>query len=92
MSHHLKKPAPISPRERREEKQIRFMASQIKDQAALDSFLAGSEPAMREAMLERITPFLSFIPAEEVDSRSLDCPDCGMFRGTVIAHKCFPPK
>lgn len=81
----IKKPSSLSPRERREAKQIRCMSGLIKDQAMLDKLLEGSDPAMRAAMLERIEPFLTFTPKELVTP---DCPHCGLRKGSAIDHEC----
>lgn len=84
MAHNFKRPASINPRERREEKQISFMASLIRHQEALDTLLAGSPPEMRAAMLARLLPYLEFIPVELI----ADCPHCGLQRGAAVQHEC----
>jgi hypothetical protein len=66
MSHKLKASKAISPRQRREEAQVRYMAGLIKDQAALDQLLSGANAEIRAAMIERLLPRLSFVPAELV--------------------------
>ena len=81
----LKRPVSISPAERRQERQIKLMAMHIPDQAALELLLMGSSPDMRAAMLEKVRPYLPFTPEEEVN---LDCPACGMKRGSILAHEC----
>ena len=82
----IKKPSSLSPRQRRETKQIACMAGLIKNQAMLDKLLDGAGPVMREAMLERVKPHLRFAPKEEVTA---DCPLCGLRRGTAISHQCL---
>ncbi len=82
----FKRPVSIDPEERRDERQIKVMAMQIRDQAMLDKLLDGTAPVMREAMLKRLLPYLPFFPKEEVTA---DCPECGMRRGSVIAHECL---
>jgi hypothetical protein len=81
----IKKPSNLSPRMRREAKQINCMAGLIKDQTMLDKLLENSTPAMRAAMLERIGHLLPFVPLEQVTP---DCPHCGMRKGSVIDHEC----
>jgi hypothetical protein len=85
MSHNFKPPASIDPQDRRDDRMVKVMATQILDQAMLDKLLAGSTGEMREAMLERLIPYLGFTPNPLVSS---DCPACGMRRGSVIAHAC----
>lgn len=80
----FKQPVSIRPEERRTDRQVDFMASLL-DQADLDVLLADAPPATRAAMLDRLRPHLSFVPAEEVTA---DCPQCGLRRGSVIAHEC----
>lgn len=79
-----KQPPALDPRERRDEKQIQFMAGCIRDQAELDVLLTESKPDLRAAMLERLRPYLRFEP----ETVTADCPRCGLRRGTVIAHEC----
>jgi len=88
MSHRWKSPRHIDPQVRRDERQIKVMALQIHDQATLDKLLEGSSRQMREMMLERIAPYLSFVPDVEKD---LDCLQCGRKGGAVIAHECMLP-
>jgi len=85
MSHNFKRPASIDPVERRAEKEIRDMAEEIADQEMLDKLLEGATRAMREALLARIGPYLSFVPDVAMD---LDCPQCGRKGGAVISHEC----
>ncbi len=92
MSHNYKAPQSIDPQERRDEKQIRCMAS-VLQQHSLDVLLEGARPDMRAAMLERLLPHLKFVPAELLvidiePPASADCPHCGLRRGTVTAHDC----
>ena len=61
------------------------MAMQVTDQATLDNLLAGAQPFVREAMLERLLPYLPFVPREY---ETPDCPHCGLERGSAIAHSC----
>ena len=82
----IRKPASLSPKRRAEEKQIGFMASMIEDQAMLDKFLEGSTGEMREALLARVTPHLTFTPALEI---APDCPNCGLRKGSAINHECL---
>lgn len=86
MSHNFKRPTSIDAQERRDERQIKLMAFQIRDQAMLDKLLEGASPAMRAAMIERLMPYLPFCPKGYV---TLDCPECGMKRGSVIPHVCI---
>lgn len=86
MSHNFKRPISIHPQERRDGRQIDFMASLIKGQKELDVLLADAPPATRAAMLDRLRPHLSFVPAQDVTP---DCPQCGLRRGSVIAHDCL---
>ncbi len=84
MSHNFKRPSSIDPQERREERDIALYAMAIENQDELDKLLADSSPAMREAMLERLTPHLRFVP-----DPTADCPGCGLRRGSVISHQCL---
>jgi len=86
LSHKFRAPASIHPQERRDNRMVDLMALQIQDQAQLDKLLEGASPAMREAMLERVTPYLDFTP-ETVATK--DCPNCGLRRGSVIDHECL---
>ena len=86
MSHNFKAPASIDPAERRAERQVNFMAANgVRRQADLDKLLEGAAPAMRDAMIERIRPMLSFEPEATVTE---DCPNCGLRRGSVMDHAC----
>jgi hypothetical protein len=84
----------VSPDKRSDEQKIRVMASTIRDQETLNTLLQGSTGAKRLAMIERLLPYLPFIPEEIAHSRNYaaidigDCPYCGMRRGAVIPHAC----
>jgi hypothetical protein len=69
------------------ENEIRRQAALMRDQADLDQFLDGADPAMRTAMIEFLRPFLSFEPIDTLEP-SADCPRCGLRRGSVIEHEC----
>lgn len=85
MSHNFRAPASIDPQARRDERRIELMATYgIPDQAALDKLLDGTAPAMRTALIERLTPYLMFAPETAV----ADCPNCGLRRGSAIDHAC----
>ena len=79
----------LHPQDRRNERELRIMASAIYTQEMLDKLLAGSAPDMRQAMIERLRPHLRFTPAAE-DIEVKDCPHCGFRRGTVVPHECDP--
>lgn len=64
MSHNFKSPASIDPRERRADRAVNLMATHIKDQAMLDNLLADASPITRAAMIDRLVPYLSFVPRE----------------------------
>jgi hypothetical protein len=81
----FKRPASPDPQERQDERLLKVMALQLQNQEHLDALLAGADPLMRHAMLERILPYLSFVP-EEVTA---DCPACGMKRGSILPHECL---
>ncbi len=85
MSHNFKRPSPLDPKLRRQERQLTMLAGTIRNQAALDQLLRGSSPAMREGMLQVLRPMLPFQPQMEVTA---DCPNCGFRRGSVIGHEC----
>ena len=84
MAHRFKRPAHISAKDRREERLVKVMATQVANQEMLDKLLDGTSPLMRKALLERLLPYLPFAP--EVPTP--DCPHCGFRRGSVIAHEC----
>jgi len=84
MSHRLKAKAPL--KQRRDEQAIRVMARQLFNQTMLDKLLAGARPDLREAMIARLRPYLPFTPDIEI---TVDCPQCGMRRGSILAHACL---
>ena len=88
MSHHFKCPVSIDPRERRADKEVTDMARKIETQEMLDQLLEGASIPMREALLARVGPYLSFVPDVPMQ---LDCPQCGRKGGAVIAHQCVLP-
>lgn len=86
MSHRFKQVPHAKPSEAFNERQIRLMAEQLRDQADVEKLLEGASDEMRAAMLERIAPFIDF---EIFDTTPTpDCPNCGMKRGTIIPHHC----
>jgi hypothetical protein len=88
MSHHFKYSGP-SHAEREEaaiEDSIRRQAALLRDQAELDELLDGASDQMRQAMIERLAPYLHFVPEDETPVA--DCPTCGMKRGSLIPHDC----
>ena len=87
MSHNFKRPAAASPKLRQDDRLVKVMATQIQNQDQLDALLAGSDPLMRHAMIERLLPYLPFAPEEP----TADCPHCGFRRGSILPHECMGP-
>lgn len=90
LSHHFRRPAAADPRDRRDERQIKLMAMAVQNQEMLDALLEGAPPAIRQAMLERLLPYLPFVP-QEYDKPVADCPLCGLRRGALVDHDCVTP-
>ena len=65
MSHNFKRPSNIDPQVRRDERKLLCMAMQLTDQKKLDKLLEGTSPPTRKAVVERLTPYLSFVPKAE---------------------------
>lgn len=68
-----------------QERELSLMALTLPDEDALEAMLAGAEPMMRKAMIDRLRPFLRF----EVTEVTPDCPVCGLKRGSAIPHECL---
>jgi formate dehydrogenase maturation protein FdhE len=81
----FKRPASVNPKARQDERLLKVMALQLQNQEQLDALLAGADPLMRHAMLERLIPYLSFVPEEA----TANCPACGMKRGSILPHECL---
>lgn len=62
MSYQLKRPSPIDPRRKRDERQVKVMASGVRNQKMLDKLLEGASPLDRAAMVARLRPYLPFTP------------------------------
>lgn len=76
----------MSVSERKLRRDLQAMAAGIPHNAALKTALGQCNPTERNAMLLTITPYLSFVPSEEI----LACAMCGAFRGALRAHLCDP--
>ena len=74
-------------REAAQEGEIQRQAALLRDQEDLDELLDGATPAMRTAMIERLRPYLRFTPVD-VAEPIVDCPRCGLRRGSAIEHAC----
>jgi hypothetical protein len=83
----FKRPTSIYPRVKRDERQIKVLAMQLRNQDMLDTLLAGTTQFERDAMMERLRPYLRF----ELVEATPDCPHCGLRRGSAIAHSCQTP-
>lgn len=85
MSHRFKQATHVKPSDEIAEKTIRRFAASLRDQQDLERLLDGADDFMREAMIERLMPYLTF-PVFNVDPTP-DC-HCGFKRGSLIPHAC----
>lgn len=83
----FRQPVEIDPRVRQKDRLLNIMAMQLNPQS-LETLLHGSTPAMRQAMIDRLRPYLQFDPNEKI----ADCARCGMKRGSILAHECTPTR
>ena len=88
MSHTFKKPIDMDTLKRQAAREVDILATHIENQAMLDELLKDADPDMRAACLERMAPYLPFVPEDLVIQ---DCPQCGLRRGSMFPHDCVGP-
>lgn len=71
------------------ESEVARLAGLILNQPMLEKVLADTAPHLRAGVLEKLKPHLPFTPYVDDGQPILDCPKCGLKRGSILPHECL---